>query len=81
MKIRNFPSQNQACMIYKDLRESYSLHQERTQERTDGDRCFGHLPVVGCLPDEERLMRFLLVSEHTPVEQNVILSLRRKPIT
>ena len=40
-------------MIYKDLRESYSLLQERTQYFTRGDRCFGHLPVVGCLPDED----------------------------
>ena len=44
MKGRNFPSQNQACMIYKDLRESYSLRQERTQYFMHGDRCFGPLP-------------------------------------
>ena len=31
MKGRNFPSQNQACMIYEDLRESHSLLQERTR--------------------------------------------------
>ena len=30
MKGRNLPSQNQAGMIYKDLRESYSLPQGRT---------------------------------------------------
>ena len=50
---QNFPSQNQACMIYKDLHESYSLHQEITQYFTRGDRCFGHLRVVGCLRDED----------------------------
>ena len=49
---QKFSSQNQASMIYKDLRESYSLHRERTQYFMPGDRCFGHLPVVGCLPDE-----------------------------
>ena len=38
-------------MIYKDLRESYSLLQERTQYFMRGDRCVEHLPVVGCLPD------------------------------
>ena len=53
MKGRNFPSQNQACMIYKDLCESYSLCQERTQYFMHGDQCFGHLPVVGCLLDED----------------------------
>ena len=42
---QKFPS-----MIYKDLRESYSLLQERTQYFTRGDQCFGHLSVVGYLP-------------------------------
>ena len=51
MKGRNVPSQNQARMIYKDTHESYSLLQERTQYFKHGDRCFGHLPVVGCLPE------------------------------
>ena len=37
----------------KDLRESYSFLQERTQYFMGGDRCFGHLPVVGCLPGED----------------------------
>ena len=53
MKGRNFPSQNQAGMIHKDLRESYGLLQERTQYFTRGDRSFEHLPVVRCLPDED----------------------------
>ena len=52
MKGRNFPSQNQARMVYKDLRESYSLLQERTQYFTHGDQCFGQLPVIRYLPDE-----------------------------
>ena len=52
MKGRNFPIQNQAGMIYKDLREFYSLLQGRTQYFMRGDRCFGHLPVIKCLPDE-----------------------------
>ena len=63
----------------QDLRESCSLHQERTQYFTHGDRCFGHLPVVGCLPDEDVCQMlsqghciFLLVLENTPVQQNVI---------
>ena len=43
MKGRNFPSQNEARMIYKDLCESHSLLQERTQYFTPGDQCFGHL--------------------------------------
>ena len=51
MKGRNFPSQNQARVIYKDLCESYSLPQGRTQYFTGGDRCFGHLPVIRSLPD------------------------------
>ena len=46
-------------MIYKDLRESYSLLKERTQYFTSGDRYFGHLPVVRCLPDED-VCRILL---------------------
>ena len=33
-------------MIYKDLRKSHSLLQERTQHFTCGDQCFGHLPDV-----------------------------------
>ena len=44
MKGRN--QQNQQRMIYKDLRESHSLLQERTQYFTHGDQCFGHLPAV-----------------------------------
>ena len=52
MKGRNFPSQNQARMVYKGLRESYSLLQERTQYFTHGDQCFGQLPVIRYLPDE-----------------------------
>ena len=58
MEGRNFPSQNQARMIYKDLRESHSLLQERTHF-TPGDQCFGHLPVIRCSPDEDvcRVMR------------------------
>ena len=52
MKGRNFPSQNRARMVYKDLRESYSLLQERTQYFMHGDQCFGHLPVIRYLPDE-----------------------------
>ena len=51
---QKFPS-----MIHKDLRESYSLLQERTQYFTRDDRCFGHLPVVRCLPDED-VCRILL---------------------
>ena len=38
--------------MHQDLRESYSFLRERTQYFTRGDRWFGHLPVVGCLPDE-----------------------------
>ena len=45
MKGRSFPSQNQARMIYKDLRESHSLLQERTQYFMGGDQCFGHLQL------------------------------------
>ena len=40
-------------MIYKDLCESYGLLQERIQYFTRGDRCFGHLPVIRCMPDPE----------------------------
>ena len=29
------------------------VSQEKTQYFRVGDRCFGHLPVVGCLPDED----------------------------
>ena len=47
MKGRNFEAKST-----HDLRESYSLLQERTQYFTHGDRCFGHLPVVGCLQDK-----------------------------
>ena len=75
-------------MIYKDLRESYSLLQERTQYFTHGDRCFGHLPVVGCLPDEDvcQILSqgncvFLLILQNAPPQQNVISSLGGKPIT
>ena len=39
--------------MHEDLHESYSFLQERTQYFTRGDRCFGLLPVVGCLPDED----------------------------
>ena len=49
---QTFPSQNQADMIYKDLCESHSLLQERTQYFMQGDQCFGHLPVIRRLPDE-----------------------------
>ena len=52
MKGRKVPSQNQARKVYKDLRESYSLLQERTQYFTRGDQCFGQLPVIRYLPDE-----------------------------
>ena len=47
MKGRNFEAKST-----HDLRESYSLLQERTQYFTHGDRCFGHLPVVRCLQDK-----------------------------
>ena len=50
MKGRNFPSQNQARMIYKDLYESCSLLQERTQYFTCGDQ------FIKCLPNEDRCM-------------------------
>ena len=53
MKGRNFPSQNQARMIYTDLRESHSLLQERTQYFTCGNQYFGHLPFIRCSPDED----------------------------
>ena len=53
MKGRNFPGQNQARMIYKDLHKSDSLLQKRTQYFTRGNQCFGHLPVIRCLPDED----------------------------
>ena len=53
MKGRNFPSQNQAHMIYKDLCESHILLQERTQYFMCDNQCFGHLPVIRCLPDED----------------------------
>ena len=53
MKGRNSPSQNQARIIYKDLREPHSLLQERTQYFTHGDQCFGHLPVIRYLPDKD----------------------------
>ena len=46
MKGRNFPSQNQAHMIYRDSSESYSLLQERTQYFTCCNHCFGYLPDV-----------------------------------
>ena len=49
MKGRNFEAKSM-----HDLHESYSLLQERTHYFTNGDRCFGHLPVVvGCLQDED----------------------------
>ena len=41
MKGINFPSQNQARMIYKDLHESSSLLREKTQYFMGG---VGHLP-------------------------------------
>ena len=49
---RNFLIQNQARMIYKDLRESHSLFQGRTQYFKGDDRCFRHLAIIRCLPDE-----------------------------
>ena len=49
---QKFPSQNQAGMIYKDLRESCSLLQGRAQYFTLGNRCFGHLRVIRRLSDE-----------------------------
>ena len=82
MQGRNFASQNQARMIYKDLGESHSLLQERTQYFMRCDQCFGHLPVVRCLPDQDvcqvtRYLRFSLVLQNIPVQQNVISSLGR----
>ena len=52
MKGRNFPSQNQARMIYKNLCESHSLLQERTHFMC-GNQCSGHLPVIRCLPQKD----------------------------
>ena len=81
MKGRNFPSQNQTGMIYEDLREFH----RRTQYFTHGDRCFGHPPVIRCLPDE---IVCRILSQGTCVfplfyktQQNVISLLGRKPIT
>ena len=50
---QKFSRQNQACVICKDLREFCTLNQEITQYFTRGNRCFGQLPVVGRLPDED----------------------------
>ena len=85
MKGRNFPSQNQAGMIYKDLRESYSLLQGRTQYFTRGDRYFGHPSVIKCLPDE--IVCWILIQGNCvfrsfyKTQKNVISSLGRKPST
>ena len=90
MKNRKFRSQNQEHVIYKDLHESYTVlyaSQGRTQYFVLGDQCFGHLPVIDCLPDED-VCRILSWGHcvfrsfcKTPVHQNVILSLGRKSIT
>ena len=65
--------------------QSYSFLRERTQYFTHGDRWFGHLPVVGCLPDEyvcpilnQGFCSFLIQNTH--VQKNVISLLSRKPI-
>ena len=50
-----FRSQNQGHMIYKDLHEYCRVFQGRTQYFTLGNRCFGHLPVIECLPDEVKM--------------------------
>ena len=86
MKGRDFPSQNQVHMIYKDLHESYSLLRERTKYFTRGDQCFGHLPdFIRCLADEDvcRILSNCVFRSFykTPMQQNVISSLGRKPIT
>ena len=59
----------------------------RTQYFMLGDRRFGHLSVIKCLPDEDMRwilsrdeLRFSLLLQNTPAQQNVVSLLSRKPI-
>ena len=80
-------SKSKARMIYKDLRESYSLLSRKNSilrvaiDVLDISQLSDIYQMKMYAGPDSGLPRFLLVLQNTPLQQNVILSLGRKPIT